>query len=311
MVVGADRMTCPYCDRDVLLKNGTRRMKNGTSRGPQQYKCSSCDKQCKEGGALHGRHVPPELIAAVLWMFYSGLSYRRTVACLCEDPHFDRVGISIQTVYKWVETYTDAAVREMGRYKPETRGHWIFDQMSVPGVKPEVKDGVTAGFWTVMDRDTRYVLASHIFGPSVQGDVTSLVEQALAVSKGQPEDVRSWKFRSSGRCYDAKSNRTIDSLIGKELPGATQVRWQVRGSRSTDRMRPEPPLRLGPLDWQKFEKLQSIETCKRFLDGLTVAHNCFTSRKEMGGRTPTPCRAAKVDVRFGSWLYVVKMGPTT
>ena len=294
MVDGRDRLTCLYCCGGFLMKNGTRR-------GSQLYKCRRCGRQCREGGALHGRHFPPELIAAALRLFYTGLTYRGTVAGLEEDPHFDGLGISVQTVHQWVQTYTDAALEEIARYKPETGGDWIFDQMWMPG-NP-------VGFWTVMDRNTRYILASHIFGPKDPGDVTGLVAQALAVSQCQPEDVRSWKLRSSGRTYDAKSNRTANRLIRRALPRATQIRWQVRGSRPTYRMRPQPPLRFGPLDSRTFKGPRKIERSRRFLDGLTLAHNCFTSRKERGGRTPTPCRAAKVDVPFGSWLEVVKMAP--
>ena len=101
-----ETVDCPYCESDKVVKNGSYR------EGVQRYLCRGCTKQFSSTGVMHGRHIPPERIGAAIRMFYSGMSYKQiaeTTADMYDMSEPDKA-----TIYHWVKTYTDTAVKGNG-----------------------------------------------------------------------------------------------------------------------------------------------------------------------------------------------------
>ena len=82
------------------------------------------------------------------------MSYQQIAEMLARNHNLP--GISKATVYKWVKEYGDFAVDGLSTEVPETSGHWVADEMQLK------VGGQRMWNWNVMDRDTRYLLASHL-----------------------------------------------------------------------------------------------------------------------------------------------------
>ena len=292
MADGKGPAPCPYCNSVQTVKNGRRRQS-------QWYKCRCCSRQYQAGGTLHGRHFPPEIIAEALRMFYRGMTYRQIAACLEKKFEIDYTSISTQTVYRWVRDYTDLAFREMTGRKAETGGHWI--------IKQAWKPAAALGVWTLIDRETGYVLASRFSRDSGLEHIGPLVSGALAVSALGRDDVRSCGFRTSLRIPNpAPFARAVRAPIKRQLPGAQEVVVELPGGSPCPMASLKPFGEFEPWLWHRFKMFRNTESAQRFLNGLTVAHNLFPANES--NECLPPCQSAGVHVPYASWFDIVRIG---
>ena len=77
------------------------------------------------------------------------------------------------TIYHWVKTYTDTAVKEMEQHPAHTGGDWVADEMMVD------VGGQKYWNWNVMDSTTRYILASHLSKERTAAAAKTVMGKAL------------------------------------------------------------------------------------------------------------------------------------
>ena len=163
-------INCPYCTSESVIKWGKQK-------GNQRYRCKSCEKSFMDTGAVHGRRVPAEQIGAAIRLFYSGTSYKQIGENMADM--FDMPEPSKQTIYAWVKEYTDVAIERMDDHKAETGGDWVADEMLVD------VGGEQFWNWNVMDRETRYILASHL-SPFRDAEAAEAVMRRAANAASKP-----------------------------------------------------------------------------------------------------------------------------
>jgi transposase-like protein len=157
-VFSEDATQCPQC-------GSIRVVKFGNYNGEQLYKCKDYRTKFREG-LLKKTRYSPETIALTLDLYFSGTSFRKTARIISD--HFGQTfGATI--IYDWVQRFVPMISTYANSFAPKTSGVWHADELFV-----KMKDGDTrksrmgkqtdkvAYLWNVMDRDTRFLLASKL-----------------------------------------------------------------------------------------------------------------------------------------------------
>ena len=269
-------ITCPKCA-------GAQVVKIGFQSGTQRYRCKSCRKDFRANGKATGRRMDSEVIGAAIRDFYSGMSYKQTAEAMA-DRH-DIPEPSKATIYEWVRDFTDEAVKEMANHKAEASGHWVADEMYVD------VGGKKIYHWNVMDKDTRYILASYLSKNRDGNAARAVLRRALAAADKPPKTITTDKWRAYLKPIrdlmpDAKHIQSeglaaeINNNLSERLQGTYRDRIKtLRG-------------------------LDNIKSGQRYLDGWTITYNLFRGHHSLGN--DRPAQRAKVNPPFTEWADVVK-----
>ena len=164
-----------------------------------------------------------------------------------------------------------------------TSNEWVADEMVVK------VGGKRFWLWNVMDRDSRYILATHLTPRRTQLAAETLFKKALRSAANLPEYVRTdglpsyiqaiqttmpdVKHRVSGG-LDAELNNNLS----ERLQGTIRERDKV------------------------LRGLRSREAGQNFLDGWTVDYNLIRPHMALGERTPIEATGLKSP--FADWCDV-------
>ncbi len=273
---GTYSVDCPSCGSGLVIKAGPRD-------GQQRYKCKECGKKFRANGTAEGRSYDAEVIGAVIRAYYAGMSYKQ-IAELMEDF----LGInepSKDTLYQWVSDYTDAAIYTLRDVKATTSDHWVADEMYVK------VGGITAYQWNIMDRRTRFLLASHLSAEKTGMEATIALKKALARADRPPSKITT------------DSNPSYDIPIKVLFPNAEHIHSQgIESPINNNRIE-----RLNGTYRSRDKVLRgmdSMDSAQQFLDGYTVQYNYFRDHEALKGRKPY--EAAKIDAPFKEWADVVR-----
>ena len=269
-------ITCPACDCDQVVKIG---FQSGT----QRYRCKSCRKDFRANGKATGRRMDSEVIGAAIRDYYSGMSYKQIAEAMA-DRH-DIPEPSKATIYEWVRDFTEEAAEEMANHKAETSGHWVADEMYID------VGGRKVYHWNVMDKGTRYILASYLSKNRDGNAARAVMRRALAAADKPPETITTDKWRAYLKPIrdlmpDAKHIQSeglaaeINNNLSERLQGTYRDRIKtLRG-------------------------LDNIKSGQRYLDGWTITYNLFRGHHSLGN--DRPAQRAKVNPPFKEWADVVK-----
>ena len=270
-------LACPSCESDRVRKDGFQK-------GTQRYECKACQKKFRANGKAEGRRMDAELMGSAIRDYYNGISYKK----ICEgiEKEYDVPEPSKATVYEWVRDFTDAAVDRMKDVKAQTSGHWVGDEMYVD------VGGRTAYLWDIMDRDTRYILASHL-SPTRDGRAArAVIRKALAAADKPPETITTDKWR-----------RAYLKPIRELTPGAKHIQSEGLtaeiNNNLSERLQGTYRDRIKTL-----RGLESLETGQRYVDGWTINYNLFKKHHSLDNETPAS--RALASPPFTEWADVVK-----
>ncbi len=270
-------LACPECACDKVVKVGKQA-------GQQRYMCKACKTKFRANGKGKGRRMDAELMGSAIQDYYSGKSYKQIAEGL--EKEYDIPEPSKATVFEWVKTYTDEAVKGMKDQKAKTGGgHWVADEMVVD------VGGKKAYNWNVMDEDTRYILASHLSYRRDGHAARAAIRKAAAAADGPPKKITTDKWRA------------YIKPIKDILPEAEHV--QSQGMRAEVNNNLSERLQGTFRDRTKtLRGLDSIESGQRYLDGWTLNYNLFRKHHSLGNKTPG--EVAHVTPPFREWADVVK-----
>ena len=271
---------CPYCDSQKLAKWGT------TSEGNQRYRCGaeSCKRTFLDTGTLNGRRMDSDLVGSAIRDYYTGKSYKQIAEGLKEEYDLPNEP-SKATVYEWVKSYTDKALKQMDGHKATTGGHWVADEMKVK------VGGKQMWLWNVLDSETRYILATHLTPRRDANAARAVLRKAMDAADKPPKTITTDKLRSyikpikdvlpEARHMQSEGLRAdLNNNLSERLQGTFRSRTKtLRG-------------------------MDSRETGQRYLDGWTLTYNHFRGHESL--RNKTPGYRAKVNPPFTEWADVVK-----
>ena len=185
-VFSDDAVQCPEC-------GSIRVVKCGRNRGKQAFRCNDCLHRFREQSLLKGSRYSPEMVSLTLDLYFSGTSLRKTARIL--NDHFD-MNLGNATVYRWIQKFVPKIAEYVNSLTPELSGTWHADELFV-----KMKGGITyknkgaetknlAFLWNVMDRRTRFLLASKLSRFRDVAGADRAFREAMNNAKGsQPERV--------------------------------------------------------------------------------------------------------------------------
>ena len=287
----AGRMSCPYC-------KGCQTVLNGTRKGRQGYLCKDCRKQWREGGAIGGRSFPPDQIGAAIQMYYAGLSFRQAAKALKDQFGIQHADVSPETVRKWVDRYTDAAIRlAWGLKTPGGGMWWVFRTFTL---------NPSRDWQMVLDHCTGYILGNSVMGfTENEGTVDGFTEALFSAVK-HVDEILLLMMQPE---FDWRS------LSGSEVIYMSRGEAKWNGERWGWPMEPIdhfPPGFAVPKIFReyhqacaRFEWNNDTGKVRRRLAGWVITRNLFTKQRELGGRTPG--QAAGIESPIAAWADVVKL----
>lgn len=268
---------CPHCQSSAVIKKGKRN-------GYQRYQCKDCDRKFDTSDRAFGRWNQAEHIGVAIDMYLSGMSYKQIAELI--GRNFNLPEPSKATIYRWVEEYGDFAVEGLNGQAPQTSGHWVADEMQLK------VGGQRMWNWNVMDRDTRYVLASHLSPYRDERQAVAVFEKALEANGGvMPETITTDRLGS----YEA--------AIGLMLPGVKHIKsdgiHEEVNNNLSERVQKTFRSRTKTMDG-----LYGQKTGQKYLDRWVVDYNHFKDHEALDGRTPA--EAAQVEIKLNEWTDIVR-----
>jgi putative transposase len=156
-VFADDALQCGKCGSIKVVRFGH-------ENGKQVFKCKECGKKFREG-LLRNAQYSPETITLTLDLYFSGLSLRKITRTL--NDHFD-VSLGKSSVYRWIQAYVPMISEYVNSLSPQLSETWHADELFVKmkgGTSFKTKTGTQvnlAFLWNVMDRKTRFLIASKL-----------------------------------------------------------------------------------------------------------------------------------------------------
>jgi transposase-like protein len=267
---------CKYCQSDHVIKYGK-------YKDVQYYWCKDCKRKFSNPNAIPKMQIPTKLIADVLNMYYEGLSEAEIRRNLIQQ---DNCIVSTGSIYNWVNRFTDLAVKEAKKYRPDVGSIWVADETVID------LDGRNVWFWDLIDSKTRYLISSHMSFTRTTKDAQQLMKQAYYRTGKIPRIIYTDKLRAyldgieltfggdtrhkQGSPFDVENNTNLIERFHSTIKSRTKV---MRG-------------------------LHTIESARKFMDGWLVHYNFF--RPHMSLKDRTPASVAGIRFPFRNWKDVIE-----
>ncbi|MGD0478379.1 MAG: transposase [Nitrososphaerales archaeon] len=183
-VFADDATQCPKC-------GSIRVIRFGSNRGKQSFRCNDCLHRFREQSLIRGSRYSPEMVSLTLDLYFSGMSERKISRTL--NSHFG-TQMGGATVHKWIQKFVPRISEYANSLTPELSATWQADELFVKmkgGEKEtQYKQMNMAYLWNVMDRGTRFLLASKLSKHrDDSGAISGMLEAKRNTHDSQPETI--------------------------------------------------------------------------------------------------------------------------
>jgi transposase-like protein len=269
-------VTCKWCGSANVIKHGV-------DKGVQQYFCLNCKRQFSMVDAPYGMHTSVEQIGASLEMYYTGLSLSDIAQFLKQTYN---TPVDRSTVYRWLIRYTKDAINIFEEFKPKVSDTWIADETAI---KFEDK---LYWIWDIIDRDTRFLLASYLSPNRGTREARILMELASKRADTVPAYVITDKLRAYldgiELAFGADTKHIQSSPFGGIESTNIIERFQATIKERTK------------VIWG----FKTPETADLILQGFLIHYNFFRPHLSLQNRTPA--EAAKIKSPYANWGDIVR-----
>jgi transposase-like protein len=280
-VVSVTPIICKNCGSEAVKKYGK-------YKGVQRYYCKSCHRKFKADDDVFHMKVPSEYVSSALSMYYSGMSVNDICTTLKQEHGYYP---SNSIVYKWIDKYTPIAIKHFKDYHPHVGDVWIADETVL-----NLDGEHSIWFYDIIDRDTRFLLASRVAISRTTNDAEILMERAEKCAGKKPKEVLTDRNRSYEDGIEKAYGSDTEHVIGnpfkeKETGESTSEIERFHGTLK-DRTK-------------VFRSFRDIDTLIQFTDGWLVYYNYFRPHESLKGKTPAEFAKVKYDVK--DWAGLVKI----
>jgi len=269
---------CKYCNSSSVVKFGT-------YKGVQRYYCKVCKRKFTDNTNPFRMRIPSNQISSALSMYYEGMSINAISRNYQQEYGYTP---SSATVYEWVEKYTPITVKAFKDSHPEVGNIWVADE-TVLNI-----DGQDVWFWDIIDRDTRFLLASHVSLTRSTRDAQALMGKAEKMAGKSPKVIITDKLNSY---LDG-----IELTFGGDTEHKQSKPFTIKEDSTNDIERFHGTLKART---KVMRGLKSIDTAIEFTDGWLVHYNYFRNHESLGNRTPAETARLKYAVK--NWADVVRI----
>jgi len=269
-------MICKYCQSEHVIKYGK-------YKAVQYYFCKDCQRKFAATDTIPKMQYPTSQIADALNMYYEGLSLHEIRRNLIQQHNSY---ISDVTALNWVKRFTELAVKEANKYKPDVGRVWVADETVID------IDGKNIWFWDIIDTKTRFLIASHMSFTRTTRDAQELMKKAHERTGKIPRVIYTDKLAAyldgieltfgadtkhgQGGPFDVESNTSLIERFHSTIKSRTKV---MRG-------------------------LHTPKSARFFMDGWLVHYNFF--RPHMSLKNRTPAQMAGIRFPFRNWKDITE-----
>ncbi len=262
---------CKYCGSENVRKYGK-------YKETQYYYCNDCKRKFSNPDAIPKMQYSTDKVADAISMYFEGMSLKEIRRNFIQQYNDY---ISDVTVLNWVNRFTDLAVNEAEKYKPDVGSIWVADETVLD------IDGKNIWLWDIIDTETRFLIATHMSYTRTSNDAEQLMKQAYERTGKIPRIIYTDKLRAylegiervfggdtthkQGAPFDVENNTNLIERFHSTLKSRTKV---MRG-------------------------LHTVESARKYLDGWLVHYNFF--RPHMSLKDSTPARVAGIHFPFRNW----------
>ncbi|RJO62588.1 MAG: IS6 family transposase [Dehalococcoidia bacterium] len=267
-------IVCKWCgSKDI--------MKYGISEGGQEYICKVCKRKFTNRDMPFGKRSTAENIGTSISSYYDGLSFADIARHLSESGN----PVNESTVYRWVISYTEKAVKMMESYKPKVGGIWIADETAIKF------NGELYWLWDLIDKNTRFLLASYLSEKRGTYQAQRLMELAAKRAGRIPKTVITDKLAAYLDGIEVPFGSDTDHIQSSPFAAQddTNVIERFQGT-IKDRTK-------------VIRGFKTLETAIIILDGFLVHYNFFKPHLSLG---KTPAEQAGLKIPFKTWTEFVR-----
>ncbi|MGP8126162.1 MAG: IS6 family transposase [Nitrososphaerales archaeon] len=289
-VFADDSTQCPKCGSIRVIKFGIKR-------GLQAFRCNDCQHRFRTQSLLKGSRYSPEMVSLTLDLYFSGMSLRKIVRTV--NNHFG-TKMGSTSIYRWIQTYIPRISAYANSLSPELTSTWHADEVFVKmkGGEQIKNRGTTqtnmAYLWNVMDRGTRFLLASKLSKSRDVGGASRAFKEAVAnAHDSQPERVLTDgldKYKE-GIAFGFAGNRPEHiAKVGIRKPHATNNRIE----------------RLNGTVRERIKVQRGWKTMKTPLaEGQRIHYNFVKPHMALEGQTPAERAGVGIDAK-NKWLRLLR-----
>jgi transposase-like protein len=274
---------CLACGSSHLKKFGVRHNKYGNI---QRFCCLDCHKTFSLNIGFQKMKHSPQAITTAMQMYFSGESLRNTAKTL----RLIGAQVSHQTVYKWIEKYTELMEKYLDKITPQVSDTWRADELFLK-VKGNMKY-----LYALMDDQTRFWIAQEVADTKFTADLRPLFQQGKRIAEKNPK-----------------------TLI---TDGAPNFHEAFKDEFWTQRLENRPEhirdIRIdGTVHNNKMERMngeiRDRERCMRTLEksdtpilsGMQIYHNYIRPHMALKGKTPA--EVAGIEIQGDNkWLTLIQ-----
>lgn len=293
--ITTEQITCKNC-------GSTRIVKYGTYKGNQEWLCRDCGKKFTDTNAvIHGK-LPSECVTYALGAYYDGMSINAIRRNLKQQ--YD-VYPSSDTVFSWIQKYSNQAIEKTKDLHPQVGDTWVADETYIRVDKlkrgdahidnpyDNTKKAKWIIFWDIIDADTRFLLASVAATTRGTQDAKKLMELAAKRAGKTPKVVVTDKLTSyldgielaygsetthkQGSPFDIGNDNNLIERFHSTLKQRTKV----------------------------MRALRNKTTTQTFTDGWLAYYNFLKPHMSLDGKTPA--EEAKLEYPFKTWNDIVNV----
>jgi putative transposase len=270
-----EAILCKWCGSDDIKKYGIRE-------GVQDYYCLTCKRKFHNEDNPYGKRSSVEDIGTSISSYFDGLSFADIARHLSESGK----PVSGSTVYRWVISYSQKAVKMMESYKPKVSGVWIADETAIKFEKD------IHWLWDIIDRDTRFLLASYLSENRGTAQAQRLMEIASKRAGIVPITVITDKLAAYLDGIELTFGADTEHLQSSPFADKddTNVIERFQGT-IKDRTK-------------VIRGFKTFDTALIILDGFLVHYNFFKPHISLKGKTPA--EMAGIKLPFKTWTEFVR-----
>jgi transposase-like protein len=260
----------------------------GRESGKQVYKCKVCDRKFVPDNEFKKLKYEPKIITATLDLYFKGVSLRKISDHL---KQFYGLNVNFTTLYHWIKHYTKIMSGYVKQLVPEISGTLCVDEMQVK------VGGEWKWLWNIMDKETRFLLASQISDKREIEDARRLFQKAKERIKGQKVE----KVVSDGlRSYQNAFKKEFFTLHKPRTEHIRHIRLAGEVNNNLiERFQGTRRERDKVLRGMKDEHTPIIE-------GFDIYYNFIRSHMSLNGKTPTNVANINVSLEQNRWLSLLK-----
>lgn len=277
---------CKWCGSKATIRYGKEANK-------QVFKCKDCNRKFVIDEGFKKMHYEPKIITISLDLYFKGTSLRKISDHL---KQFYGLDVHFSTLYRWIGKYVELIGKYADSLVPQLSGKWNVDEM-----KLRCK-GDWVWLWNVMDKETRFLLASTISEKREVEDARKAFQKAKNMAKSKPITVTTDGLQS----YQDAFKKEFWTLRGPrtEHIRSAGIRATRRNNNVVERLNGTVRERNKVM---RGLKNQNTPTTK----GFALYYNFCKPHTALNGETP----AQKAGIGMGSeenkWLQLIKASLTT